>query len=177
METEKLHYDWKPVDLHRELKDAIPPGLTNHTVVVDVPDAFPIIKADALRLGQVLNNLVSNAIKYSPAGGTVTLRARERGRSQVLLEVVDEGLGIPADQLGRLFQKFERVRGPDHMKIPGTGLGLYICKRIVEGHRGRIWVESQPGEGSTFAVMLPVDPALQEPEDAAEDRAGQSSTS
>ena len=177
METEKLHYDWKPMDLRRELKDAIPPGLTQHTVVVDVPDGFPIIKADTVRLGQVLNNLVSNAIKYSPAGGTVTLRARERGRSQVLLEVIDEGLGIPADQLGRLFQKFERVRGPDHMKIPGTGLGLYICKRIVEGHRGRIWVESQPGEGSTFAVMLPLDPALQEPEDAAGDRAGQSSAS
>jgi signal transduction histidine kinase len=177
METGQLHYDWKPVDVRRELREAIPPGLTDHTVVVDVPDGFPIVKADAPRLRQVLNNLISNAIKYSPAGGTVTLRARERGRSQVLLEVIDEGLGIPSDQLGKLFQKFERVRGPDHMKIQGTGLGLYICKRIVEGHRGRIWVESQPGEGSTFAVMLPVDPALQEPEDAAGDRAGQSSAS
>src|SRR5688572_12439133 len=80
METGQLHYDWKPVDLRRELKDAIPPGLTGHSVVVDVPDDFPVIKADALRLRQVLNNLVSNAIKYSPDGGTVTLRAHERGR-------------------------------------------------------------------------------------------------
>jgi signal transduction histidine kinase len=177
METGQLAYDWTPVDLRRELKDAVPPGLTAHSVVVDVPEGFPVIKADALRLRQVLNNLVSNAIKYSPAGGTVTLRARERGRGQVLVEVIDEGLGIPEDQMGRLFQKFERVRGQEHMKIPGTGLGLYICKRIVEGHRGRIWVESEPDRGSTFAFALPVDPALQEPEDAAGDRAGQSSTS
>jgi signal transduction histidine kinase len=177
METGQLHYDWTPVDVRRELKEAIPPGLTAHTVVVDVPEDFPVIKADVLRLRQVLNNLVSNAIKYSPAGGTVTLRARERGTGQVLVEVIDEGLGIPEDQVGRLFQKFERVRGGEHMKIPGTGLGLYICKRIVEGHRGRIWVESEPGRGSTFAFALPVDPALQEPEDAAGDRAGKSSTS
>jgi len=177
METGQMHYDWKPVDLRRELREVIPPGLTAHTVVLDVPDDFPVIKADALRLRQVLNNLVSNAIKYSPGGGSVTLRARERGNDQVLVEVIDEGLGIPEDQVGRLFQKFERVRDQEHMKIPGTGLGLYICKRIVEGHRGRIWVGSEPGRGSTFAFALPVDPALQEPEGAAEDRAaGHSST-
>jgi signal transduction histidine kinase len=177
METGQLHYDWQPVDLRRELNEAVPPGLDTHVVVVDVPGDFPVIKADVLRLRQVLNNLVSNAVKYSPNGGTVTLRARERGRGQVLVEVADEGLGIPEDQVGRLFQKFERVRGQEHMKIPGTGLGLYICKRIVEGHRGRIWVESQTGRGSTFAFSLPVDPALQEPEGAAGDRAGQSSAS
>jgi len=177
METGRLHYDWTPVDLRRELKQAIPPVAARHTFLLDVPDAFPIIKADALRLRQVLNNLVSNAVKYSPAGGTVTLRARERGANQVLVEVVDEGLGIPEDQLGRLFQKFERVRGQEHMKISGTGLGLYICKRIVEGHHGRIWVESTAGEGSTFAFSLPLDPAVHEPEEAASDRAGQSSVS
>jgi signal transduction histidine kinase len=177
IETGGLHYDWKPVDLRRELKDAIPLDPTGHEVVVDVPEGFPVIKADVLRLRQVLNNLVSNALKYSPDGGTVTLRARERGRGQVIVEVIDQGLGVPADQAGRLFQKFERVRSQEHLKIPGTGLGLYICKRIVEGHRGRIWVESEPGQGSTFAFTLPVDPALHEPEDAADHRAGQSSTS
>jgi len=87
------------------------------------------------------------------------------------------GLGVPVDQAGRLFQKFERVRSPEHLKIPGTGLGLYICKRIVEGHHGRIWVESEPGQGSTFAFTLPLDPALQQPEDAPGDRARRSSTS
>ena len=175
METGMLHYDWTPVDLRRELKLVIPPVIGEHTFLLDVPETFPIIKADAQRLRQVLNNLVSNAVKYSPGGGTVTLRARERGKDQVLVEVIDEGLGIPEDQLGRLFQKFERVRGAEHMKVSGTGLGLYICKRIVEGHRGRMWVESTPGEGSTFSFSLPVDPALYEPEEAAPDRAGQSS--
>jgi signal transduction histidine kinase len=177
METGQLTYDWKPVDVHRELREAIPPGLATHTVLVDVPDDFPVIRADPGRLRQVLNNLVSNALKYSPLGSTVTLRARERGRDQVMVEVNDEGLGVPADQAGRLFQKFERVRSPEHLKIPGTGLGLYICKRIVEGHHGRIWVESEPGQGSTFAFTLPLDPALQQPEDAAGDRARRSSTS
>jgi signal transduction histidine kinase len=176
METGRLHYDWTPVDVQRELRDSIPPGLTTHTVLVDVPDDFPVIRADAGRLRQVLNNLVSNALKYSPLGTTITLRARERGRDQVIVEVIDEGLGVPPDQAGRLFQKFERVRSPEHLKIPGTGLGLYICKRIVEGHRGRIWVESEPGQGSTFAFTLPVDPALLEPEDAPGDRARRSST-
>ena len=177
METGRLHYDWMPVDVRRELRDAIPPGLATHTVLLDVPDDFPVIRADPGRLRQVLNNLVSNALKYSPLGSTVTLRAHERGRDQVMVEVIDEGLGVPADQAGRLFQKFERVRSPEHLKIPGTGLGLYICKRIVEGHRGRIWVESEPGQGSTFAFTLPVDPSLQEPEDAGSDRARRSSTS
>jgi signal transduction histidine kinase len=176
METGQLHYDWMPLDVRRELKDAIPPGLTHHDIVVDVPDDFPVIKADPLRLRQVLNNLVSNALKYSPSGGTVTLRARERGRDQVIIEVTDEGLGVPADQAGRLFQKFERVRSQEHMKIPGTGLGLYICKRIVEGHHGRIWVESEPGGGSTFAFTLPLDPALHQAEEAPGGRAQRSSS-
>jgi signal transduction histidine kinase len=175
METGRLHYDWKPVDVQRELRETIPPGLASHTVLIDVPDDFPVIRADPGRLRQVLNNLVSNALKYSPLGSTITLRARARGRDQVMVEVVDQGLGVPPDQAGRLFQKFERIRSPEHLKIPGTGLGLYICKRIVEGHRGRIWVESEPGQGSTFAFTLPVDPALLEPEDAPGDRARRSS--
>jgi signal transduction histidine kinase len=177
METGQLHYDLKPVDVRRELKEAVPPGLKTHSLVVDVPDDFPVIRADSGRLRQVLHNLVSNALKYSPGGGTVTLRARERGRDQVIVEVIDEGLGVPPDQASRLFQKFERVRSQDHLKIPGTGLGLYICKRIIEGHHGRIWVESEPGQGSTFAFMLPVDPSLVESEDVPGDRAGRSSAS
>jgi signal transduction histidine kinase len=71
------------------------------------------------------------------------------------VEVRDQGLGIPRDELPRLFQKFQRVRSPAHLAIPGTGLGLYICRLIVQGHGGRIWVESEPGKGSTFAFLLP----------------------
>jgi hypothetical protein len=75
----------------------------------------------------------------------------------VVVAVIDHGLGIPPEQVGKLFQKFERVRSDEHMKISGTGLGLYICRLIVEGHGGQIWVESEPGKGSTFAIALPLD--------------------
>ena len=78
------------------------------------------------------------------------------GHTQI--SVVDHGLGIPEDQMGRLFQKFERVRTDQHALIGGTGLGLYICRLITEGHGGRIWAESEPGAGSTFSVLLPLDP-------------------
>jgi signal transduction histidine kinase len=73
---------------------------------------------------------------------------------------VDHGLGIPPEQIGKLFQKFARVRTEDHLKVSGTGLGLYICRLIVEGHGGQIWVESEPGKGSTFGMALPVDARL-----------------
>ena len=105
----------------------------------------------------MLTNLVTNAVKYSPAGGSIIVRVRERGTQHIVIEVVDHGLGIPPEQVGRLFQKFARVRSEDHMKVSGTGLGLYICRLIVEGHGGQIWVESEVGKGSTFGLALPVD--------------------
>jgi len=74
-----------------------------------------------------------------------------------VLEVLDHGLGIPQDQIGKLFGKFARVRTDEHMKISGTGLGLYICRLIAEGHGGQIWVESEVGKGSTFGMVLPID--------------------
>jgi signal transduction histidine kinase len=137
--------------------NAIPLGLDEHSVLMDVPPQFPRITADADRLKQVLNNLVGNAIKYSPEGGTILVRCRGRGEDHVAIEVVDHGIGIPADQIGSLFQKFQRVRTPEHLRISGTGLGLYICRLIVEGHGGRMWVESEPGKGSTFGLVLPRD--------------------
>ena len=84
-----------------------------------------------------------------------------------MIEVADQGLGIPPDQVGRLFQKFERVRSDEHLRISGTGLGLYICRKIVEGHGGQIWVESETGRGSTFSILLPVN-ARQATQDAQE---------
>jgi hypothetical protein len=104
-----------------------------------------------------VTNLVSNAVKYSPEGGSITVRCRERGPQHVVIAVVDHGLGIPAEQIPKLFQKFARIRSDEHLRISGTGLGLYICRLIVEGHGGQIWVESEPGKGSTFAMALPHD--------------------
>ncbi len=85
------------------------------------------------------------------------VRVRERGTQHIVIEVVDHGLGIPPEQVGKLFQKFARVRTEDHLKVSGTGLGLYISRLIVEGHGGQIWVESELGKGSTFGLALPVD--------------------
>ena len=157
IETGQLSFNFREVDVGPFLLDSMPLGLSDHSVLMDVPPGFPKIWADPDRLRQVLTNLVTNAVKYSPAGGSIIVRVRERGTQHIVMEVVDHGLGIPSDQIGRLFQKFARVRSDDHMKVSGTGLGLYICRLIVEGHGGQIWVESEVGKGSTFGLSLPVD--------------------
>jgi signal transduction histidine kinase len=156
METGEIQYGWRDLELAPLILEAVPLGLSRHSVQTDVPADLPTIVADGDQLKQLLGNLLSNAVKYSPDGGAITVRARSRGQ-HMLIEVADQGLGIPADQMGRLFQKFERVRSDDHMRVSGTGLGLYICRRIAEGHGGKIWVESQPGQGSTFSILLPMD--------------------
>ena len=156
IESESFEFRWSEVDPGSFILGAVPLGLSDHSVLVDTPSDLPRFTVDAERLRQVLRNLVSNAVKYSPAGGTVTVRCRLRG-SQVAIEVIDQGLGIPQEQVGNLFKKFERVRTPEHMAVSGTGLGLYICRLIVEGHGGQIWVESKLGEGSTFGIVLPLD--------------------
>ena len=157
LETGQLEYNWQDTELAPLVLEAVPLGLARHSLVTDVPAGLPAIVADADRLKQVVTNLLNNAVKYSPEGGAITVRVRERGDQHLVIEIADQGLGIPADQVGRLFQKFERVRTDDHLRVSGTGLGLYICRRIVEGHGGRIWVESEPGRGSTFSILLPVD--------------------
>ena len=157
IETGQLSYHFREIDVGPFLLDGMPLGLSDHSVLMDVPPGFPKIWADPDRLRQVLTNLVTNAVKYSPAGGSIIVRVRERGTQHIVMEVVDHGLGIPSEQVGRLFQKFARVRSDDHMKVSGTGLGLYICRLIVEGHGGQIWVESEVDKGSTFGLSLPVD--------------------
>jgi signal transduction histidine kinase len=158
METGHFTYQWSEIDLGAFILDAIARGRADHPVGLDVPAGLPRVTADPERLRQVLSNLISNAVKYSPGGDSVLVRARQPAGGHVQIEVIDHGLGIPHEQMGRLFQKFERVRTERHSQIPGTGLGLYICRLIVEGHGGRIWAESEPGLGSTFSVLLPLDP-------------------
>ena len=120
---------------------------------VDVPDGLPIIEIDSTRIAQVLDNLLSNAAKYAP-GAPVDLRARREGET-VVVEVQDEGPGIGPQHLSQMFQRFYRV--PDTQRnVRGTGLGLYICRKIVESHGGQIGVESQAGSGTRFFFTLPV---------------------
>jgi signal transduction histidine kinase len=132
-------------------------------LVADVP--APLwANADPLRLGQALDNLVSNAIKYSPGGGLVTVRA-ERNDGWVRLEVKDTGMGMTTDESARIFTRFFRTNAARQAAIPGVGLGLSITKSIVERHGGSISCRSEPGSGSTFTVALPAGPP-QEPSQA-----------
>ncbi|MGA1797117.1 MAG: sensor histidine kinase, partial [bacterium] len=127
----------------------------NIEVIVDVPKHMPIIRSSALRLQQVLFNLLSNAIKYSDNSGKVTFRLKESS-TEVLIEVIDEGIGIPKEDQSRLFEEFFRARNVGERE--GSGLGLNITKRIIDAHKGRIWVESpcdETGKGSKFAFVLP----------------------
>lgn len=149
----------EPVDLHEVVYDVVAlvestaeaKGLTMR-VVLD--DSDLVLHAHALELDRLLSNLVSNAVKYTPAGGTVTLSAARRGRSMVLA-VTDDGLGISeADQAG-LFTSFFRTTNPDALREPGTGLGLSIVAHIAQRHGGTVEVSSRLGEGTTFTVTLP----------------------
>ena len=120
---------------------------------LDAPASLPPVAADAGQLRQVLSNLIDNAIKYSPDGGAVTLALAARDH-HVQFAVTDGGLGIPQAEQARIFEKFYRL-DPDMTRgIGGTGLGLYICRELVRRVNGRIWVESEPGNGSTFFVEL-----------------------
>lgn len=114
------------------------------------------VRGNPVRLRQLMNNLVGNALKYTPSGGTVTVRAWEK-EDQALVTVQDNGIGIPRDALPRIFEKFYRVPHPGTAQVPGTGLGLVIVKAIIEQHGGELWVESEVEAGSTFGFSLPLE--------------------
>jgi signal transduction histidine kinase len=122
----------------------------------NLPASLPSVTGDQGWLEQVTTNLVGNAIKFTPEGGMVTIGARQSD-GEVLVEVSDTGIGIPADALDRIFDKFYRVTDEGGERPKGTGLGLHIAKQIVELHGGRIWAESTPRQGSTFWFTLPCD--------------------
>ncbi|MCX5976931.1 MAG: HAMP domain-containing sensor histidine kinase [Coprothermobacterota bacterium] len=110
--------------------------------------------ADEEALGRVMENLLTNAVKFSPKGGKVEIRLGMEGDA-LLLEVEDHGLGIPANEQAQLFQPFQRGRSAEQRKIHGTGLGLYVCRRIVEEHGGAISLASEEGKGTIVTVRLP----------------------
>jgi two-component system phosphate regulon sensor histidine kinase PhoR len=127
------------------------------TLEVDAPEGLPAVRGDAARLGQVVVNLVHNAVKFSPEGGDIVVRVRRDGE-EVVTSVQDHGVGVPRDAHDRVFERFYKV---DRARLRaeaggGTGLGLAIARHVVEQHGGRIWVESVEGSGSTFSFALPV---------------------
>ena len=130
-------------------------GASKIQLSADVPDELPSVRGDQLCMRMLVVNLVTNAIKYNRPGGAVTVRARRDG-GFAILQVIDTGIGIPQDQLARIFDEFVRIASPASPDVPGSGLGLTICKRIVDELGGRIEVESVLGQGTTFKVRLPL---------------------
>jgi PAS domain S-box-containing protein len=140
--------------LAEKVVDGFRTQTSSHTFELDFPADFPPSWGDPERLREVLSNLVSNAVKYSPEGGTVWVGGR-MDQTGATVYVADQGIGIPAEEQDRIFERFYRVESGLHRSTEGTGLGLYLVKAIVEAHGGRVWVESAPGRGSIFMFTLP----------------------
>jgi signal transduction histidine kinase len=134
-----------PASRGQRLVSKLPPGM---------PPALPEVSADRVRVKQVVMNLLNNAFKYTPEGGRITLGAR-CDDGNVIVEVRDTGSGIEKEELKRLFNPYHRIDS-DRERLSGLGLGLALCKTLVELHGGRIWVRSRAGRGSTFGFSLPV---------------------
>jgi two-component system phosphate regulon sensor histidine kinase PhoR len=124
------------------------------TVVSDVPAELPPVKGDAERLGQLLLNVLHNAVKFSPPGSTVSVSGRAAG-NEVVMSVRDQGPGISSTDLERVFERFYKVDRARTRSAGGTGLGLAIARHVAESHGGRIWAESEEGRGSTFSFAIP----------------------
>jgi PAS domain S-box-containing protein len=133
-------------------------GFAHHQeveLVMEAAEGLPIIQGDLQRLEQVFTNLVGNAIKFSGAGQKICIRAVV-DQDTILVQVKDKGIGIPAEDLERIFSRYYQVHNRGRQTARGSGLGLYIAKKIIEGHGGRIWAESEVGQGSTFSFTLPL---------------------
>lgn len=154
-----LSVEKRPINL-RELVESLLEregrGLHTHGLARNLPLEIPLVPADPRRIEQVIDNLLGNALKYSPHGGRITVGAQV-GANSVTISVADEGEGIPAKDLDLIFDPFYRGDSPLTRSVGGTGLGLAICRGIVEAHGGRIWAESVVGQGSSFSFTLPLD--------------------
>jgi len=153
-----LSMELRPVDLAAIVRKTVArfEAQTNeHQFVLDLPDDLPPVQADERRLRQILDNLLNNAIKYSPAGGKITIKARVKDE-MVFVYVQDEGIGIPEEEQEAIFESFYRVDSSLRRSTQGAGLGLFLVRAIVRAMGGDVWVESEPGHGSTFIFTLPV---------------------
>ena len=157
LESGQLRLNLQAVDLSAFLSDLLrrlEPTLETARVRVDLPEGLPPVSADPNRLERILTNLLSNALKYSPPGTEVRVTAEPRD-GEVVTSISDQGPGIPPEELPRLFRRYART-AVGEARRDGLGLGLYITRKLVEAHGGRIWVQSQVGVGSTFSFSLPI---------------------
>jgi signal transduction histidine kinase len=158
MEAGRMTMHPERIDLNAvvaDVADRVRPNAPNHTLTLDLQKDLPQLTADRDRMTQVASNLLNNAVKYSPTGGRITVTTRADG-DQLRLDVRDEGLGIPADALETIFERYSRVDSQATKDIQGTGLGLPIVRQIVQLHGGKVWAESELGRGSVFHVVLPL---------------------
>lgn len=160
IQADRLALHLVPLDLKvhvRRCLNRLQMTTSQHTLTLVVPDEPVLLAADGLRLEQVLGNLISNAIKYSPDGGAIDVTVRmDKSSGMAEVRITDHGIGIPAVDRLRLFQRFARAHNAHDRQIPGSGLGLYVCRALVERHGGQIWFESTEGQGTTFFLTLPV---------------------
>lgn len=169
METGRVRFEPRPLQIGGVIADVVnvlagQAEAKQQRLSYDIAAGLPDIMGDRDRLNQVLTNLIGNAIRYTPEGGEIVVRAYPVEKA-VRVDVQDTGIGIAPEDLSHIFERFYRADHPLVQETRGTGLGLYIVKMFVEMHGGRIWVESELGKGSTFTFILPV--PLQEEEEAA----------
>ncbi len=163
MQDGRMQLDRQPYDIREVIQavvSAMGPQFTSHRLELDLGDDPLVASFDIKRIDQVLRNLFHNAIKYSPEGGSIEIHTRYDGE-HVLIWVSDQGIGIPQEHLEKVFERFYRVQNTFTQSVSGVGLGLAVCRGIVEAHHGRIWAESRLGEGSTFYFTLPAEMELE----------------
>jgi signal transduction histidine kinase len=159
VQADRLFLSFEPVDVKVVIRNAvrrIKRQSSIHRFVLGLPKELPPVRADVMRLERILHNLLENAVKYSPDGGHIRVSAK-MDSEHLVIGVSDHGIGISPQDQAKLFAPFQRLGNSRVEGVKGTGLGLLVCRRLVEAHGGRIWVESELGKGSTFFFTLPLE--------------------
>jgi signal transduction histidine kinase len=159
-EAEVIKYDFSKIDTLEIIDNAVtdmamPITEKNIDVFRHVQEDLPQIEGDAKKLTDMLTNVLDNAVKFTPSRGKISIFAKKDGK-KIHISIQDSGIGIPADLLPHLFQKFYQIDSSIRRKYGGTGLGLFICKKIVDAHKGNVWIESEESKGTTVHILLPI---------------------
>jgi nitrogen fixation/metabolism regulation signal transduction histidine kinase len=163
METSRFEKGLYLNKIHSQLSDILKAAVkeaafkkNDLNISLEINEQLPEIKIDTYRIRQVIDNLIDNAIKYSPINTTISIKASRTGNN-VVVSVADNGIGVPFKETNKIFNRYYRIKLGSQQKINGLGVGLYICRQFVEAHNGKIWVETEVGKGSIFRFSLPLD--------------------
>jgi len=160
LEAEGFHLELEPTEINTivyNVVDQLSPIVRSRrqSLALNLAPNLPKVMADSLRIEQILTNILSNATKFTPQGGSISISVNQHN-GYIVIGVQDSGPSIPVEEQYKVFQPYYRLKGEEKEYIPGAGLGLALCKHLVELHGGRIWVESEQGKRNTFAFTLPV---------------------